>query len=78
MKILQDKNAVLSGANTDLLAAVIQAEDEISSLSGELASRSVFLDSNRDRSFEDISRANSILSHGQKHESKLRVPVPKA
>ena len=50
----------------------------INSFSGELASRSLPLDSTSERSFEDISHANSISLHGNKRKSKLKVPVPKA
>ena len=71
-------NAVLSAADANLQAAVIQGQDDINSLSGELASRSLPLDSTSERSFEDISRANSISSHGHKRKSKLKVPVQKA
>ena len=61
---------VLSAANTNLQAAVTQGQDVINSLSGELVGRSLPLDSRSQASFKDISRANSIGSHGNKRKSK--------
>ena len=61
---------VLSAANTNFQAAVTQGQDVINSLSGELVGRSLPLDSRSERSFKDISRANSIDSHGNKRKSK--------
>ena len=78
IRVLQENNAVLSAANANLQAAVTQGQDVITSLSGELASRSLPPDSNSERSYEDLSRANSATSHGNKRKSKLKVPVPKA
>ena len=67
----QNNIAVLSAANAKLQAAVTQGQDVINSLSGELASRSLPLDSTSERSYEDVSHANSISSHGLKRKSKL-------
>ena len=77
IKVLQGNNAVLSAATANLQATVTQGQEVINSLSGELASRSLLHDSTSERSFADISRANSISSHANKRKSKLKFQVPK-
>ena len=64
IRVLQENNAVLLAANANLQATVTQGQEVINSLSGELASRSLPPDSNSERSYEDLSQANSLVRMG--------------